>query len=158
MDPKILSPKAFIDEVIEVRLPNRFIPDTPQRIATDTSQKIPIRFGQTIKKYVEAGKVNELKFIPLAIAGWLRYLFGLDDNLQKFDLSADPLLSDLKKIYENMEIGNIDEASIRKLLKNETIFGLDLEKAGLADLIVEYLKELSMGKGAVRGTLKKYLG
>lgn len=158
VDPKILSPKAFIDEVIEVRLPNKYIPDAPQRIATDTSQKIPIRFGQTIKKYVEAGKVSELKFIPLAIAGWLRYLFGLDDNLQKFDLSADPLLSDLKKIYENMEIGNIDEASIRKLLKNETIFGLDLEKAGLADLIVEYLKELSMGKGAVRGTLKKYLG
>ena len=57
-----------------------------------------------------------------------------------------------------MEIGNIDEAAIRKLLKNETIFGLDLEKAGLADLIVEYLKELSMGKGAVRSTLKKYLG
>ena len=100
---------------------------------------------------------DELKVIPLAIAGWLRYLFGLDDNLQKFDLSADPLLSDLKKIYENMEIGNIDEAAIRKLLKNETIFGLDLEKAGLADLIVEYLKELSMGKGAVRSTLKKYL-
>ena len=27
------------------RLPNPFMPDTPQRIATDTSQKVPIRFG-----------------------------------------------------------------------------------------------------------------
>ena len=43
VDPKILNPKAFIDEVIEQRLPNPFMPDTPQRIATDTSQKVGIR-------------------------------------------------------------------------------------------------------------------
>ena len=28
------------------------MPDTPQRIATDTSQKVGIRFGETIKSYV----------------------------------------------------------------------------------------------------------
>ena len=51
-DPKILNPKTFIDQVIEVRLPNPFIPDTPQRIATDTSQKLSVRYGETIKAYV----------------------------------------------------------------------------------------------------------
>lgn len=40
VDPGILSPKAFIDEVVEQRLPNPFMPDSPQRIATDTSQKV----------------------------------------------------------------------------------------------------------------------
>lgn len=34
VDPGILSPKAFIDEVVEQRLPNPFMPDSPQRIAT----------------------------------------------------------------------------------------------------------------------------
>lgn len=38
-NPGIIDPKQFIDEVINKRLPNPYIPDTPQRIATDTSQK-----------------------------------------------------------------------------------------------------------------------
>ena len=37
VNPGILEPKAFIDEVVEQRLPNPFMPDAPQRIATDTS-------------------------------------------------------------------------------------------------------------------------
>ena len=48
INPGILNPMDFIKEVIEVRLPNTNIPDTPQRIATDTSQKVGIRFGETI--------------------------------------------------------------------------------------------------------------
>ena len=39
VDPGIIRPKDFIDEVIHVRIPNTFMTDTPQRIATDTSQK-----------------------------------------------------------------------------------------------------------------------
>ena len=70
VDPKILDPKAFIDEVIEQRLPNPFMPDMPQRIATDTSQKVGIRFGETIKSYVAEGlELNSLVSIHLAIAG-----------------------------------------------------------------------------------------
>ena len=37
------------------------------------------------------------------------------------------------------------------------IFGVDLYEAGLADMVVGYLKELTAGKGAVRATLKKYV-
>ena len=48
-DPGILNPKDFLAEVLEQRLPNPFMPDAPQRIATDTSQKVGIRFGETIK-------------------------------------------------------------------------------------------------------------
>ena len=51
--PGILEPANFLREVMEARLPNPYIPDTPQRIATDTSQKIPIRFGETIKAYMQ---------------------------------------------------------------------------------------------------------
>ena len=38
-NPGILDPKAFIDEVVNERFPNPFIPDQPERIATDTSGK-----------------------------------------------------------------------------------------------------------------------
>ena len=51
VDPGIIRPRSFIDEVLGIRIPNPFMPDSPQRIATDTSQKLAIRFGETIKAY-----------------------------------------------------------------------------------------------------------
>ena len=42
------------------------MPDAPQRIATDTSQKLSIRFGETIKAYQAKGlDMDELVLIPL---------------------------------------------------------------------------------------------
>ena len=82
VDPGILDPKQFIDEVVTKRIPNPFMPDTPQRIATDTSQKLPIRFGETIKAYKESSRLSleDLHIIPLVFAGWLRYLMAVDDQ------------------------------------------------------------------------------
>ncbi|MSS78420.1 mannitol dehydrogenase family protein [Anaerococcus sp. AGMB00486] len=160
VNPGILDPKEFIDEVINVRFPNRFIPDTPQRIATDTSQKVAIRFGETIKSYVnEEGKdPKDLKYIPLALAGWLRYLLGVNDDGEKFELSSDPLMDELQKDLEGIKLGEFKETEgLDNLLRNERIFGLNLEEVGLADKVKEYFKELSEKPGSVRETLKKYL-
>ena len=62
--------------------PSRRIGDTPQRIATDTSQKITVRFGNTIKKYAasETLSVKDLKMIAFVIAAWCRYLMAVDDS------------------------------------------------------------------------------
>ncbi len=80
-DPVILSPKAFLDELFEERFPNRYLGDTSQRIAVDISQMTAIRFGETIKAYVKKyGDAKKLKAIPLAIAGWLRYMLAVDDE------------------------------------------------------------------------------
>ena len=90
VDPKILSPMDFIHEVIDQRFPNPFMPDTPQRIASDTSQKISIRFGETIKACAERPGMDPkgLTFISLVIAGWLRYLLAgpgaVRDTLKKY--------------------------------------------------------------------------
>lgn len=160
VDPEILNPKDFIDEVINVRLPNPFIPDTPQRIATDTSQKMAIRFGETIKSYIEDEDkdVKDLKYIPLAIAGWVRYLLGVDDEGNKFELSPDPLMEELQKDLEGIALGEFKETDgLNKLLGNKNIFGLDLEEIGLSDLVKKYIEELSEKTGSVRETLKKYL-
>ena len=68
-DPGILSPEKFIDEVLMIRVPNPFMPDTPQRIACDTSQKLSIRFGETIKEYMAR---PELDVRSLNSSPWCR--------------------------------------------------------------------------------------
>jgi mannitol-1-phosphate/altronate dehydrogenase len=42
------------------------VPDTPQRIATDTSQKLDVRYGGTMAAY--GAQAADLTFIPLAVA------------------------------------------------------------------------------------------
>ena len=136
------------------------MPDTPQRIATDTSQKLAIRFGETIKNYLASADkdISNLKLIPLVLAGWMRYLMGVDDNGDKFELSPDPLLDSVCPLVAGIKFGDTDvEESIRPLLTNKAIFGVDLYEAGLADLTVTYFKELIAGPGAIRKTLEKYV-
>lgn len=160
VDPGIIDPKKFIDEVIGIRLPNPFMPDAPQRIATDTSQKLPIRFGETIKAYI-ARKMDlgTLKCIPLVHAGWLRYVLGIDDEGNAFTPSPDPLLSYAQKELEGITLGSkVTLSRIEGILRNANLFGLDLVEAGFGEKITDAFNSLLEGKGAVRATLKKYVG
>ena len=161
VNPGIIDPKIFIDEVLQVRFPNPFMPDTPQRIATDTSQKLGIRFGETIKAYRKREDLNikDLKLIPLVIAAWCRYLMGLDDNGNKMDLSPDPLLKELVAYLENINLGDKGpfHNELKPILSNANIFGVDLYEVGLGELVEAYFEELVEDKGAVRKTLKKYV-
>ena len=162
-DPGVIYPKEFIDTVVNLRIPNVFMPDTPQRIATDTSQKLGIRFGETIKAYAASDKldVRELKYIPLVHAGWLRYLMGINDEGKAFEPSPDPLLEKAMSFVADIKLGETDTEKVKSkvlpLLKDATIFGVDLEKVGLSDLVITYFMSLISGTGAVRETLKKVL-
>ena len=158
INPGILDPKQFIDTVLQVRVPNPFMPDTPQRIATDTSQKLAIRFGETIKNYIKEGKdLNDLKLIPLVFAGWMRYLMAINDNGETFTLSPDPLLDTVCPYVASIKLGDTDvEEKIRPILENQKIFGVDLYGIGMADKVIGYFKEMIAGTGAVRATLVKY--
>ena len=108
VNPGILDPKKFIDEVVNVRIPNPFLPDSPQRIATDTSQKLSIRFGETIKAYEASPDLHteDLKLIPLVYAGWLRYLMGIDDEGREFTPSSDPLLEEARQYVADYELSS----------------------------------------------------
>ena len=160
-DPGIIKPMDFIHEVIDQRFPNPFMPDTPQRIAMDTSQKISIRFGETIKAYAERPGMDPkaLTFIPLAIAGWLRYLLAVDDEGKPFTCSPDPMLSELQNKLSGVTLGQPDsvKGKLDGILSNPVIFGSDLVKLGLSGKIEGMMRELLAGPGAVRATLKKYL-
>ena len=160
VDPGILNPYEFIGAVIKRRLPNPFMPDAPQRIACDTSQKIPIRFGETIKKYIARGlDMDNLVLIPLALAGWARYLKGIKDDGTPFDPSPDPLLAEMQAIVAPLEIGKADQdySCLKKLYSRKDIFAVDLYEAGLGERIEGMVKELYAGPGAVRKTLHKYV-
>ena len=160
-DPGILSPRAFLDELMSVRFPNLYLGDTSARIAVDISQMVAIRFGETIKAYVEReGTAERLTAIPLAIAGWIRYLLAVDDNGTAFELSPDPMIPYLREQLSGTELGNPQSLTgqLRPLLSNANIFGSNLYEAGLGDKIETMVREQLAGVGSVRNTLIKYLG
>ncbi len=160
-DPGIIDPKAFLQEVLEVRLPNPFMPDTPQRIATDTSQKIAIRFGETLKAYTQDPRldIHSLTAIPLTLAGWCRYLMGIDDQGQPFTMSPDPLLAELHEALKGVRLGDPGpfDAALRPILSQEKLFGVDLYALGLDGRIVEEFARLVDGPGAVARRLEALL-
>ena len=161
VNPGILDPKKFIDEVVNVRIPNPFLPDSPQRIATDTSQKLSIRFGETIKAYEASPDLHteDLKLIPLVYAGWLRYLMGIDDEGREFTPSSDPLLEEARQYVADYELSFSpkDLSKLDALLANEKIFGVNLHAIGMDTLVKQYFAELSSGVGAVATAQKKYV-
>ena len=160
VDPGVLNPYEFIGAVINRRLPNPFMPDAPQRIAMDTSQKLPIRFGETIKKYIARGlDMSNLVLIPLVLAGYARYLKGIKDDGTSFEPSPDPMLSELQAIVAPLEVGkpNQDYSCLKSLYSRKDVFGLNLYEAGLGEQIEGMVRELYAGPGAVRRTLHKYV-
>ncbi|MDR2402883.1 MAG: mannitol dehydrogenase family protein [Spirochaetaceae bacterium] len=161
-DPGVLSPKQFIDQVLQVRFPNPFIPDTPQRIATDTSRKLSVRFGETIKAYLTdpARNIGDLKCIPLVLAAWVRYLMGIDDQGAPFTVSPDPLYDILCPALSGIRLGQKGpfHRQLEPILSNSGIFGFDLYGSGCGELVETYFEELTSGPGAVRSTLKRLTG
>ena len=159
-DPGVLNPYEFIGAVLNRRLPNPFMPDAPQRIAMDTSQKLPIRFGETLRKYQERGlDKSNLVLIPLTLAGYARYLRGIDDAGNAFEPSPDPLLAELQAIVAGLEVkeGEQDFSCLHTLFVRTDVFGVDLYAMGLGEQIEGMTKELYAGPGAVRRTLHKYV-
>ena len=161
VNPGIINPEDFVNEVIYERLPNPYIPDTPQRIAADTSQKLSIRFGETIKSYYKHDDLDpsSLIFIPLVIAGWCRYLLGIDDEGNKIEVSADPMLDQLQGYLKDIRVGSLNSyaGQLKPILSNTNLFSVNLYTVGLGEKIEGIFKELILGKGSVRNTLIKYL-
>ncbi|MBA1393415.1 mannitol dehydrogenase family protein, partial [Lactobacillus sp. XV13L] len=157
-DPKIINPKDFIDQLINKRLPNKNIPDTPQRIASDTSQKIPIRYGVTIQSYLDDSQrsVDDLEFIPLILAGWCRYLMGVDDQGETFTPSSDPMLEQLQDRVADIKLGeNTDvHQHLQPILNNSEIFGNDLYAINLGNKVEQYFAQMITDKNAVKQTIK----
>ncbi|MCL1795320.1 MAG: mannitol dehydrogenase family protein [Clostridia bacterium] len=146
-DPGVISPRAFLTEVLTRRVNNPFLPDTPQRIATDTSQKLPVRFSWTMNATADK---RSLRCVPFVFAAWLRYLTGIDDQGNIFTPSSDPRLDEVRA---RMAAGLSDE-----LLGDQSLFGADLIKNGVAEPVRRWFSIMMEGKGAVRRALRQVIG
>ena len=84
----------------------------------------------------------------------------IDDQGNAFTLSSDPLLDVATPYVAGYELSTApkDLSKLDELLRNEKIFGVDLIKIGMADLVKDYFVQLSSEKGAVEATLRKYFG
>ena len=159
-DPKILSPKAFTDELFTDRFPNEYLGDTNLRLATDTSQGVGVRFGETIKAYMKKyGSAERLTAIPLGIAGWLRYMLGVDDMGNTYELAPDPMVPEIQAALSSVVFGNPESLTdqLHPILSNEKVFFIDLYKAGLGEKIEGMFREMIAGKGSTKATIHKYM-
>ena len=159
-DPKILSPKAFTDELFTDRFPNEYLGDTNLRLATDTSQGVGVRFGETIKAYMKKyGSAERLTAIPLGIAGWLRYMLGVDDMGNTYELAPDPMVPEIQTALSSVVFGNPASLTdqLHPILSNEKVFFIDLYKAGLGEKIEGMFREMIAGKGSTKATIHKYM-
>lgn len=160
-DPGIIDARAFMDEVLDERFPNVYIHDTVQRVATDISQNISIRFGNTIRTSRSRADLGTARLValPLAIAGFCRYLMGVDDEGRPLTMSPDPMQAELTEMLSSVRLGQPESytGQVLPILKNPQIFTVDLFEDDLGGRIEGYFKEMIAGPGAVRATLKREL-
>lgn len=160
-DPGILSPQEFVDELFHDRFPNEYLGDTNLRLAVDVSQMVGIRFGETIKAYVEKyGDASRLTAIPLGIAGWLRYMLAVDDEGRRYELAPDPMNEEIQEQLKGIVVGQPEtfDGQLKAILSNERIFFVDIYQTGLGEKIETMFREMIAGPGAVKATVHKYVG
>ena len=159
-NPGILSPQAFVDELFHDRFPNEYLGDTNMRLSVDVSQMVGIRFGETIKAYVKKfGDASRLTAIPLGIAGWLRYMLGVDDEGNTYELAPDPMNEEIQEQFKDIVVGKPETFTnqLKSILSNERLFFTDLYKDGVGEKIETMFREMLAGPGAVKATIHKYV-
>lgn len=160
-NPGILSPKEFVDELFCERFPNEYLGDTNLRLAVDVSQMVGIRFGETVKAYVARyGDASQLTAIPLGIAGWLRYMLGVDDYGKRYELAPDPMKEEIQEQLKDIAAGQPEtyKGQLKPILSNERMFFTNMYEAGLGETIERMFCEMLEGPGAVRAAIHKYVG
>ena len=92
VSPSLVTPAgvdlAAYREALVRRFANPALPHRTQQIAMDGSQKLPQRILATIRDNLAANRAVELA--TLAVAGWMRYVYGEDERGRRIDVS-DPL-------------------------------------------------------------------
>jgi fructuronate reductase len=78
---------AYQESLVE-RFANPALPHRTQQVAMDGSQKLPQRILGTIRDDIAAGR--RIHFAALAVAGWMRYVYGEDEQGRPIQVS-DPM-------------------------------------------------------------------
>ena len=134
----LLPPVPGIDladyqRTLLTRFANPAIKDQVTRICLDGSSKVPKFLLPSLQEALAAGRSTRL--LSLAVAGWMRYLVGLDEKNVPYVLN-DPLAARLQPLARE------SQADPRPLLSLTQIFG-DLGKSEvLVAQIGDFLSQL----------------
>ncbi len=108
----------------------------------DGSQKLPQRMLDSVRWH----RVHQRDFslLALGIAGWMRYVGGVDEKGQAIEV-CDPLLSVIQSAVNNSAQG---EARVLALLGIDAIFGSELPKDATFVAQVQNAYQTLLEKGA----------
>ncbi|MCY9873626.1 fructuronate reductase [Vibrio barjaei] len=90
------------------------------QIAMDGSQKIPQRMGGSLKFHLDQG--SEFKWLAAGIAGWMRYVSGVDEQGNEIDV-RDPMATMLRSVCDQH---GLNVTVVPALLGIEAIFPADI--------------------------------
>lgn len=109
---------AYADSLI-TRFANPALKHRTWQIAMDGSQKLPQRMLDSIRVHLANG--SRWPLLALGVAGWMRYVSGVDDAGQAIDV-RDPLVDKIKRLVDASQ----QEERVSALIGLEEIFGKDL--------------------------------
>lgn len=119
---------AYADSLID-RFTNPALQHRTWQIAMDGSQKLPQRMLEGIRVHLQRGTPWPL--LALGVAGWMRYVSGVDDAGQAIDV-RDPLSDKIRAIVDS----STEQTRVQALLGLSEIFGEDLpQDAGFVDVV-----------------------
>jgi fructuronate reductase len=127
--PEGVDLHAYADALFD-RYSNPSIRHRTWQIAMDGSQKLPQRILGTITDNLDAGRV--CPGLMLAVAGWMRYAGGIDENGEPIDVK-DPLARQLR---ERLDAAGSPDQKVSSLLAMREIFS-----AGQADQLAAPVAE-----------------
>ncbi|WP_312154690.1 mannitol dehydrogenase family protein [Lelliottia nimipressuralis] len=109
---------GYADSLID-RFANPALQHRTWQIAMDGSQKLPQRMLEGVR--VHLARESAWPLLALGIAGWMRYVSGVDDNGNAIDI-RDPLSDKIRALVETSS----EEERVSALLTLGEIFGTDL--------------------------------
>lgn len=140
---------AYANQLIE-RYSNPALQHRTWQIAMDGTQKLPQRLLESIRWHLQHG--SDYHGLALGVAGWMRYVGGIDDAGQPIDL-RDPMLLSLQQVVCDTAD---DEQRVSALLALKNIFGeaLATHEAFRLKVTQAYLSLRDLG---ARQTLKNWV-
>lgn len=113
----------YCEEILD-RFANPALHYKTSQIASDGSQKLPQRLLNTIRDQLE-GQQRHIEGLSLAIAGWMQYVRGIDEQGNPIDIQ-DPMADQLQEISDKSD-GTAD-GLVSTYLNMSEIFGTDLKE------------------------------
>ncbi len=136
--PQGFNINTYQQQLLE-RFSNPGLKHRTWQIAMDGSQKVPQRWLASLRDLLSMGE--DVQIMALALAAWMRYVTGVDENGQTIDIS-DPYASTFKKLYEKNQ-SNIP-AYVKSFFELTEIFDADLaQNTALITATQEYLVDIT---------------